>query len=126
MIVQVVGVGILVAILAIVVKKLSKDMGMLVSILGGLLIFFLILPYLSSVIDVLSTLADNINTDMTHINTIFRVLAVAYITEFGSQICKDAGEGTIASKIELGGKVIILAMSAPIIIAFLNLIINIL
>ena len=48
------------------------------------------------------------------------VIAVAYISEFAIQICKDAEFGSIASKIELGGKLIILSLSIPIIKAILD------
>jgi len=123
-IIQIVGIGIISAILAIVVKRIGLEMGIMVSIAAGILIFFMVLPYLADALGVLNALSSNINTSMEHIPTIFRILGVAYIAEFGSQICKDAGEGAIASKIELGGKVIIMMMATPIIVSFLNLIIT--
>ena len=51
---------------------------------------------------------------------------MAYITEFGSQICKDMGENSIASKIELGGKVIIMILGLPILTALTETILEIL
>ena len=125
-VIQIVSIGIVVMLLSVIVKKLSKDIGMLISIGGGILIFFIIIPYLSGVLGIMTTLTEHIDTDMTHLNTIFKVLGIAYIAEFGAQLCKDAGEGAIASKIELGGKVMIMAISAPIIISFLNLILTLL
>ena len=125
-IIQIVVIAIVVAVLAILVKKLGLELGVMVSILGGVLIFFMVLPHLAQVIAVLNTLSQSIDTDLDHIPTVLRILGVAYIAEFGAQVCKDAGEGAIASKIELSGKVIIMVMSAPIIATFLNLIITML
>jgi len=125
-IIQIVGIGIVSAVLAILVKRLGMEMGVLVSIVGGVLIFFLVLPYLMDVLTVLNQLSESIDTNLDYIPIIFRILGVAYIAEFGAQICKDAGEGAIASKIEMGGKVIIMVLSAPIIISFLNLVITLL
>lgn len=122
-IMQIVIIGIVVAVLAILIKKMGMEMGIMVSILGGILIFFMVLPHLFEVIGVLNTLSQNIDTDLNHIPILLRILGVAYIAEFGAQVCKDAGEGAIASKIELSGKVIIMVLSAPIIVSFLNLII---
>lgn len=123
-IMQIVAVGIISTILALLVKKQSSELGIMVSIVGGILIFFMLLPDLVVALNVINNLSRNINTNMEHIPIIFRILGIAYIAEFGTQICKDAGEGAIASKIELGGKVIIMVVSAPILISFLNLIVT--
>lgn len=125
-IMQIVAVGIISTILALVVKNYLPEVGIMVSIIGGILIFFMLLPNLINVLNVLQSLSNNINTNMEHIPTVFRILGIAYIAEFGAQICKDAGESAIASKIELGGKVIIMVVSAPIIVSFLNLIVTML
>lgn len=125
-IMNIVAVGIISAVLAILVKKQSPELGILVSIAGGVLVFFMLLPDMIVVLNVLSNLSQNITTDMEHIPIIFKILGIAYIAEFATQICKDAGEGAIASKIELGGKVIIMVISAPIIVSFLNLIVTML
>ncbi|MGQ0512778.1 SpoIIIAC/SpoIIIAD family protein, partial [Bacillus sp. D-CC] len=47
--------------------------------------------------------------------TLLTIIGIAYIAEFGAQITKDAGQGAIASKIELAGKILILVMAIPII-----------
>ncbi|MCL1924116.1 MAG: stage III sporulation protein AD [Defluviitaleaceae bacterium] len=124
-IISIVGIGLICAVISILLKRFGAEMGMLVSLASGALIFFIILPYLSNVMLVLTSLTDNISVGSEHIAIIFRVLGVAYIAEFGAQVCKDSGEGAIASKIELGGKVIIMVISAPIIVSFLNLILGI-
>jgi stage III sporulation protein AD len=55
-----------------------------------------------------------------HIATVIKIIGIAYAAEFGSQICADAGEGAIASKIELGGKGLIMAISTPIIVSLVE------
>ena len=50
---------------------------------------------------------------------------IAILTEFAVSICKDSGESAIASKIDLGGKVIVISMSIPIISALLEIIMKI-
>ena len=117
-------VAIVVAIMAIVVKKLGSEFGVTVSITGGVLIFLMLLPHLIEVIGVFGLLSEQVNTSFNHIGLILRILGVAYIAEFGAQVCKDAGEGAIASKIELAGKVLIMVIGAPVVVSFLNVIVQ--
>ena len=57
-------------------------------------------------------MAQKANLDSIYITTVLKVIGIAYIAG-GSQICKDSGEGAIASKIELGGK-ILMVLALPI------------
>ena len=61
-----------------------------------------------------------------YLDTVLRVIGVAYLAAFGGQVCRDAGEGALAAKVELAGKVLILAMSVPLMFALLDLILRIL
>jgi len=121
-IVQIVMAGIVITVLAILVKKIGKEIGTMVAILGGVLIFMMLLPHLVQVMGVLTDIAEQLDTGMEHIGIVLRVIGVAYIAEFGAQVCKDAGEGAIASKVELAGKVIVMAMAVPIITNFLQVV----
>jgi len=123
---QIVAVGIIAGVMSLAIKKQAPEIALLISIAAAVLIFFMILPKLSAVFGVLGTVADRIRGDMGFIGTLLQITGIAYIAEFGSQICKDAGEGAIATKIELAGKVLIMAASTPIIMALLNLVTQVL
>jgi len=121
-IMQIVAVGIIAGVMSLAIKKQAPEIALLISIAAAVLVFFMILPKLSAVFGVLGTISGRIQGDMGFIGTLLQITGIAYIAEFGAQICKDAGEGAIAAKIELAGKVIIMAASMPIIMALLNLI----
>lgn len=125
-ILQIVGIGIVATVLALVVKAQKPEVGILVSIVTGLVIFFFAAAKLAGVIELLSNYARKVNIDSLYISTLLKVIGIAYIAEFGAEICKDAGESTIASKIELAGKVIIVVLAVPIITSLLDLVIRIL
>jgi stage III sporulation protein AD len=72
----------------------------------------------------LEKLAVNAQVNMVYLDTILKIIGIAYIAEFASQITKDAGQGSIASKIELSGKVLILAMAIPILTVIIETIIQ--
>ncbi|MBM7604598.1 stage III sporulation protein AD [Metabacillus crassostreae] len=66
------------------------------------------------IIRMVERIALNANVNLIYVETILKIIGIAYIAEFGAQITKDAGQGAIASKIELGGKILILTMAIPI------------
>jgi stage III sporulation protein AD len=72
----------------------------------------------------LERIAVNANVNLIYVETILKIVGIAYIAEFGAQITKDAGQGAIASKIELAGKILILAMAIPILTVIIETIIN--
>ncbi len=125
-IIQIVGVGIVAAILAVTVKQQNAEIGLLIGICGSILIFFMIMPKLGAVVQVFNTLSTKLNTDATYIGIILKIVGIAYIAEFGAQICSDAGENAIASKIDLGGKVLVMLLSAPILLGLMSLVGNVL
>ncbi len=69
-------------------------------------------------------LAINAKVNLVYVETILKIIGIAYIVEFASQITKDAGQGSIASKIELAGKIIILAMAVPILTVLIEMVLQ--
>lgn len=122
---QIVGVGIIATTFALVLRQHRPEFALQISIVTGLVIFMFVVNQLNYVVQVLNDLAQRIDLDMIYFSTILKIIGIAYITEFGAQICRDAGEQAIASKIELGGKVIIIVIAVPILTAILDLIIKI-
>lgn len=72
----------------------------------------------------LEKIAVNAKVNIVYVETILKIIGIAYIAEFASQITKDAGQGAIASKIEMAGKILILAMAIPILTVLIETIIQ--
>ncbi|WP_139489330.1 stage III sporulation protein AD [Brevibacillus dissolubilis] len=125
-IVQIVGLGIVATILALVIKEQKPLFAFLIAIVSGILIFYFLIGKISDVIRVLEKLAVQADLNMVFLETILKIIGIAYIAEFGAQITRDAGQGAIASKIELAGKVLILVMAVPIIQIIIETVINLL
>lgn len=124
-IIQIVGIGIIATVLAIVLKQDKPEMAMYVSIVAGLIIFIFVISKVSYVVQFLGDLAHRMDIELIYFSTILKVIGIAYIAEFGAQISRDAGEEAIASKIELAGKVLIMVLSIPIMTALIDLIVKI-
>ncbi len=69
-------------------------------------------------------IAINAKVNLIYVETILKIIGIAYIAEFAAQITKDAGQGAIAAKIELSGKILILAMAIPILTVMIETIIK--
>lgn len=119
-ILQIVGIGLIGAILAVFVKERNKEIAILISMATGLIIFLFAVSKVSAVVRVLGELASRANINMFYLTTVLKIIGIAYIAEFGAQICKDAGEGSIATKIELAAKILVMVMALPIIVAILE------
>jgi stage III sporulation protein AD len=74
----------------------------------------------------LGELAAKSNVDMIFLQTILKIIGIAYIAEFGAQIVRDAGQEAIASKIELAGKILIMVLAIPIITVIVETVLNLL
>lgn len=123
--IQIVGIGLVATVLIIILRRQKPEIAVQVSIMTGVVIFMLLASKLSVVIDLLEDYADKAEIKPIYFSAVLKITGIAYIAEFGAEICKDAGEGAIASKIELAGKVIIVILAAPIITSLLDLIIEV-
>lgn len=123
--IQIVGIGLVATVLIIILRRQKPEIAIQISIMTGVVIFMLLASKLSAVIDLLEDYADKAEIKPIYFSAVLKITGIAYIAEFGAEICKDAGEGAIASKIELAGKVIIVMLAAPIITSLLDLIIEV-
>ncbi|AEM78658.1 MULTISPECIES: stage III sporulation protein AD [Thermoanaerobacter] len=122
---QIVILGIVVLIILTVLRETNPEMAIILSLVAGVIIFMMILPKLSAIVEVLNTLARKSGLDNIYFMTTLKIIGIAYITEFGVQLCLDANEKNLASKIEIAGKIIIIFLSIPIIVALMETILSI-
>jgi stage III sporulation protein AD len=125
-IVQIVGLGLVATILALVIKEQKPMFAFLLALMSGILIFFFLIDKIWEVIRILERLAVQADLNLVFLETILKIIGIAYIAEFGAQMTRDAGQGAIASKIELAGKVLILVMAVPIIQIIIETVIDLL
>ncbi|WP_096188463.1 stage III sporulation protein AD [Evansella halocellulosilytica] len=123
-IIQIVGLGMIATFLALVVKEHKPIFAFLLTVFVGVIIFLFLIDKIALIINMLEELANNANINLMYVQTILKIIGIAYIAEFGAQIAKDAGQGAMASKIELAGKVLIMVMAIPIISVIIETIIG--
>ena len=125
-VVKIIGIALVSVIIIIILKQYKPEFAIYISILAGILILLLVMDKLSSIIDLLTNLANKTSVNNEFIFLLIKITGIAILTEFASSVCKDSGETAIASKVDMGGKIIIIAMSIPIIASLLETILKVL
>jgi len=125
-IIKIIGIGITALIIIIILKQYKPEFAVYISIISGIAILLLSFSELSSVIRLLKDIASRANINSEFLGIILKITGIAILTEFAVSICQDSGESAIGNKIDVGGKVIIITMSIPIISALLETILKVL
>ena len=125
-VIKIIGIGLLALIIIVILKQYKPEFAIYVSMIAGVLILVLAIQKLTGIINLLQSLANKTYINKSFLSILLKITGIAFITEFAVSICSDAGEKALASKIEIGSKVIIIAMSIPIITSLLELVIEIL
>lgn len=111
-------------LLIVTIKPFRKEFAVALSVLTGIVIFGFVFVYLKSAVGTLRSIMARFNVNGAAVEVIFKIICVAYICEFAAAICRDAGESAIATKVETGGKLIIVYLSMPIVTSLIDLLTN--
>ena len=125
-IVKIIGIGLIALIIIIILKQYKPEFALYVSILAGVIILALSLSQISGIINLLKDISSRANINSQFLGIILKITGIAILTEFAVSICQDSGEKSIANKIDIGGKVIIMTISLPIISSLLETVLKVL
>lgn len=117
-------VGIVAVLMAILFKKGKEEYSLYISIAACIIILFLGIGKLETILDSIHRLQEYIIINNTYINILIKIIGITYVTEFAAALCKDSGYTAIGSQVELIGKISVLAISMPILMALLDTINN--
>ena len=125
-IVKIIGIGLIALITIIIIKQYRPEFAIYISIIAGVLILYIAMDKFNSIINLLQSISNKAGINKTFLEILLKITGIAFLSEFAVSICKDSGEAAIASKVELGSKIIIISMSIPIISTLLEIILKIL
>ncbi len=112
--------GLAAVLLAMQVKQTKPEYGIYISIAVGVFVMAYAASQLTIITEGLQKIAAFISVYMQYLTILFKVIGIAYLCEFASNICKDSGYQSVAGHVELAGKLTILVMSMPIIMSLLD------
>lgn len=123
-IIQIVLIGIIASILYIVLKDIHASFAFILILITGIIIFLAIIQQIGTILTLIQSLGDKANVEGMYMETILKIIGIAYIAELGASITKDAGLTSVATKIEMAGKIFILLLAVPIITAVIESILS--
>ena len=112
--------GMAAVLIAIQFKGQKNEYGIYITLAASILIFGIALTKLEVIMEVLKEIKGYIQIDEMYLSLLVKILGITYVAEFASQLCKDAGYGAVASQIEVVGKLTILTISMPVVLALLR------
>lgn len=113
-------VGITAVLLAVQMKSMKGEYGTYLAAAAGCFIFFYGMAKMQTIFDTIRRVQNMIQVNPIYLTTLLKMTGITYIAEFSAGICKDAGYGAIGNQIEIFGKLSILAVSMPIVLALLE------
>ena len=125
-VIKIIGIGMISLIIIIIIKQYRPEFAVYISIIAGILILVISLQKMGEIVSLIKSISDKAGINGEFLKIILKIPGIAILAEFAVSVCKDSGESAIASKIEMGSKVIIISMSIPIISSLLELMLNIL
>ena len=125
-VIKIIGVGFIAVIISIILRNNRPEFSIYVSIIAGVIIILMLSDKLGEIINSINSIASKTSINMQYLKILIKITGVAILSEFAVSVCKDSGESAIASKVDIGGKILIISMSMPIIQALLQTAIEIL
>lgn len=124
---KVVAFGIVASFLVILLKEQNRgEMALALLVTSAIILLILIINEINPIVELINKLVSMSGIDERYIKILIKAIGIAYVVEFGKNICIDSGESAIASKIELAGKIVIVSLSIPVITSLVELVVGIL
>lgn len=117
---KIIGIAFIAVFVILLLKQYKPEYAIQISIVAGIMILFFSVSKLNIIIDLLKNLSSKIDLNIGFFSILLKITGIAYLSEFACNVCRDAGETAIASKVELAGRVLIIALSIPIISTLLE------
>lgn len=125
-IVQVIGVGLIALVIIMMLKQNKPEFVVYVELIAGVIILSLCFDKITAVVNYICEISNKIQLSNKFIGIMLKITGIAILAEFGASICIDAGEKAIASKIEIGSKMLIVTTAIPIISSLLEIVLKVL
>ena len=113
--VKIIGIAIITTVAVLIIKQLKPELAVVVGLAGSIIIVIIIVNMLGSVFNIFDGIVEKTGVDKELFVVVLKIIGVGYLTEFSANLCLDAGVNSMADKIMLAGKVVIMLMALPII-----------
>ncbi|MGN0279405.1 MAG: SpoIIIAC/SpoIIIAD family protein [Lachnospiraceae bacterium] len=118
-------IGIVGVLLAVGLRSHKAEYGVYIGIAVCLIILSYTTRYFTLILSGIEQMRGYLNDNYKYLAVLLKAVGATYACEFCAGICKDAGYGGIAGQVEMIGKLYILLMGMPVLLALMESIQNI-
>lgn len=126
MVIQVTGVCVVGALLALVLKKGSPETALLLTLTAVVVVLLFLADALTELVNFLQELGERSGISGDLFVPLYKTVGIALVVKVGGGLCQDAGEAALASVVETAGAVCALLVSLPLLRAVLALLMELL
>lgn len=112
--------GLTAVLLATQLKAVRPEYGTYLILAAGILVAFYTVGRWETILQMLRRCMDQLPVDTVYIVTLLKMIGIAYTVQLCAGLCKDAGYSAVAGQIETFGKLTILSLSLPMVLALLD------
>ena len=123
-VIQVTGICVICALLALLLKKGTPEVALLLTVAAGVLAFLFLSGYLQQILDFLRQLAEESGVSEDLFVPLYKTVGIALVVRIGGNLCRDAGESALAAVIETAGSICALLVALPLLKAVLSLLLE--
>ncbi len=125
-IIQIVGLALTATVFLLLLRQQKPVMAVLLGISFSVFILWMMLEPLQTILETLQQLTEKAGVNTFFIENILKILGIAYLAEFASVLCADAGEQAIAKKVEFAAKILITILALPVMTSILDMLLHLL
>lgn len=117
--------AVIVVLIAIKIKDMDSGYGVILSMAGCVMVMYFVVSRFRQITDYIDRITAYISVNITYIDVILKIIGLAYVCQFSSDLCRDAGYNAIASQVEMAGKISLILLSMPVLMSVIDLVVKI-
>ena len=123
--ISVVFAAVIVVLIALKLREMGSGYGILMSRGACVMVMYFVIGRFRQIAGYIDRLVSYVSVDITYIDIILKMIGIAYICQFATDICRDAGYQAIASQVEMAGKISLILLSMPVLMSVIDLVVAI-
>ena len=111
---QMVGLGVIAALLCVVLRPLHPELAMILSLAAGAVLLLAVVGEVGQVLALAKKMMEKAHLPGAYMPILLKALGICLLTQVACDTCRDAGETALSVKLEMAGKIAVLVLSLPL------------
>ncbi|MBE7065330.1 MAG: hypothetical protein E7384_05920 [Ruminococcaceae bacterium] len=117
--------GIILAVLAVVMRQIKPEFAVLISLAGVSIIFLSVISSVNDLFAGMKSLLANYSDGNIYVSTILKVSGISFVCSFAAETCRDGGCAAVATTVETTGRICVVSAVMPLALTLTETVIEI-